>query len=649
MPSAPRPSSAPLREVAEKFVVLLGDKNGGAPTVDDEAPWLVPLSASLTAGGGRLDTLSFAVDLPRAELRLQDTTVPIGYHRQVELRRLDEEGEPTEIVAWGLIAANSQEIDLKEQVGITARVDRFVFGDVLTQSSFWDPIADTERRVHLPVVFNPEIDEKIEPNRSDKTDGTRGDCSLFFHPESHRFQGAINLQGQVADHWTLSEAAHWLIWNCNPQETYITNPTLDDLQAAFAGHDDGQLKNFALPFGRYLPELLDALLTPFSFGWHLVHTLDGEDDSRKTTFKFYRRGEGSKVSLYQQAPGATIDPLKTTADRISTSYDISRLANRIVGRGSIERREATFPLLPGWKEAEDGVTFDELDEAEDSAREHPFVGRKWVLNEAADYDTFRSGISRYDLTPVLGASHIIRRRKFLRCLSEHAAGDDADSNGYVVQWWDAKQESAASYTNRTDPGWIKVRWPYRVLEKECGILFTGPKPPDDLWQLIGADPLSVHLRITASIEGDVALESVAGRRPDVSPNGEDVTLFLGLKDRFHYRKVTSASIYDDSPADEAEDQTALDNYCKAIRDQQDAAEVSVSVSLRGVNHPEYKIGQLIDKVEGRNLTFNANKPTTGEPRRLQIVGRNLTFSGGQKTELLIETFELERSDVGATL
>lgn len=646
MPSAPRPSSASLREVAERFVVLLGDKNGGAPTVDDEAPWLIPLSASLTAGGSRLDTLSFSVDLARAEIRLQDTTVPVGYHRQVELRRLNEEGEPTEIVAWGMIAANSQEIELKEQVGITARVDRFVFGEVLTQSSYWDPIADTERRVHLPVVFNPEIDDAIEPNRSDRTDGTRGDCSLFFHPESHRLPGAVALQGQVADHWTLSEATHWLIWNCNRQETYITNPTLDDLQAAFAGHDDGQLKNFSLPFGRYLPELLDALLTPFSFGWFLVHTLD--DDVRKTTFKFYRRGDGPKVSLFQQAPGETIDPVKTTAERISASYDITRLANRIIGRGALELREGTFPLLPGWEEEDDATPLEELDESQETSREKPFVGRKWILNEAGDYNTFRSWIQRFDLTPVLGASHIIRRRKFRRCLSEHSAGDDADSNGYVLEWWDADQESAASPTQKTDPGWIKVRWPYRVLEKECGVLFTGPTPPDALWNLFQDDPQSVHLRITASIEGDVALEAVAGRRTS-SPNGEDVTLFLGVKDRFHYRQVTAESIYADDPADDADDRTALDNYCQAIRDQQDAAEVSLSVGLKGLNHPEYKIGQLIDKVEGRNLTFNANKPATGQPRRLQIVGKNLTFAGGQKTELLIETFELERADVGATL
>lgn len=649
MPSAPRPSSASLREVAEKFIVLLGDKNGDAPTVDDEAPWLVPLSASLTAGGGRLDTLSFAVDLARAEIRLQDTTVPVGYHRQVELRRLDEDGEPTEIVAWGMIAANSQEIELREQVGITARVDRFVFGEVLTQSSYWDPIAETERRVHLPVVFNPEIDDKIEPNRSDQTDASRGDCHLFFHPESHRLQGAVDLQQQVADHWTLSEAAHWLIWNCNPEEKYITNPTLDDLQAAFAGHDEGQLKNFPLPFGRYLPELLDALLTPFGFGWYLVHTLDAEDDdARKTTFKFYRRGEGSKVLLFQQAPGATIDPVKTTVERISASYDITRLANRIVGRGAMELREATFPLLPGWQAADDELDFEALDESQATAREKPFVGRKWILNEAADYDTYRDWIERFDLTPVLGASHIIRRRKFLRCLSEHAAGDDADSNGYILEWWDADQSEAVSHTSDTDPGWIKVRWPYRVLEKECGVLFTGPTPPRELWDLFQEDPESVHLRITASIEGDVALEAVAGRRPS-SPNGEDVTLFLSVRDRFHYRKVTAESIFADAPADEAEDQTALDNYCKAIRDQEDAAEVSLSVSLKGLNHPEYKIGQLVDKVEGRNLTFNANKPAVGQPRRLQIVGKNLTFAGGQKTELLIETFELERADVGATL
>ncbi|HTN02938.1 MAG TPA: hypothetical protein VL132_13720, partial [Planctomycetaceae bacterium] len=541
MPSAPRPPAGKLREVAEKFVVLLGDKDGGAPTVDDEAPWLVPLSASLTAGGGWLDTLSFAVDLARAEIRLQDTTVPVGYHRQVELRRLDEDGEPTEIVAWGMIAANSQEIELREQVGITARVDRFVFGEVLTQSSYWDPIAETERRVHLPVVFNPEIDDKIEPNRSDQTDASRGDCHLFFHPESHRLQGAVDLQQQVADHWTLSEAAHWLIWNCNPEEKYITNPTLDDLQAAFAGHDEGQLKNFPLPFGRYLPELLDALLTPFGFGWYLVHTLDAEDDdARKTTFKFFRRGEGPKVFLWQQAPGATIDPVKTTVERISASYDITRLANVVVGRAGFKLYESTFPLIPGWEPGDDEQEFAKLDQGEELFKTYPFAYRKFVLNEAGDYNGTRPEITgHYPLIGDIGDSDlVIRRRKFQRCISEHTSDDDAESNGLVLEWWSSIQEGATSPTDPADPGWIRARWPFRLLEKECGILFTGPTPPQELYDLFQTGFDEVHLRLTASLESDYALESTAESRPS-SPNGEDVTLFLGVKDRFHFREVTS--------------------------------------------------------------------------------------------------------------
>jgi len=645
MPSSPAPPYSDFSRPAARLVVLLGPSDGSPPSIDNEVDYLIVEGISKSHSGGRLDAIMLKYDLVKADARLIDTTVPIGYNRQVEIRRLDADGEPTEVLAWGFLDAQGQAIGSGETVTAEAILSESAFGQPITALRVWDQSASEVVDVHWPLVFNPTIDDLVEGNRSDKTDDERGDCHLFVDPESLRTDAAKTWQEQQASEWMVSEAVHWLCWNANPDEEHIDNPTLDDLQQVFAG-DSSRLKNFAVPYGLSLPAALDALLQPFGWSWYVEHKLEGSD--RKSSLRFFRLGEGPLVNLYLQRPGETISLRKTNVDNLRVQYDLGRLRNHIVGRGGLIRREVTVPLIPAWPSADDATFAEDLHRLEigqADAETHRNVGRKFALNEAGDYIGLRTGITApFDLAAKAGVDTLVRRRRrFQPCLSRANADEDPESAGYLVEWWDEEAEDATSYLVDDDPGWTKSRWRYSVLEKECGIYFEGATPPGELWLLLQEDKL--HLRITAAIDTDLALEREAVRR-SASPSGRDQTLFLDLSRKFFDRQLADSSVLsgDDGRGepDERDDATQLTEFLEQLRDENDAATVSVSVQLDGVDHSEYQIGQLIESVVGRNLTFNANNPDNGNPRRMQIVGFNWRFAGGQKTELMLEDFRLER-------
>jgi hypothetical protein len=97
---------------------------------------------------------------------------------------------------------------------------------------------------------------------------------------------------------------------------------------------------------------------------------------------------------------------------------------------------------------------------------------------------------------------------------------------------------------------------------------------------------------------------------------------------------------------EVDDTRELQKYLEHIRDWDDSADLSCSVTLDGIDHHEYGLGDLITKVDGRNLSLDANSPTATAPKFLQIMGLNMELEGQQKTELLLESFKLERFDFG---
>lgn len=764
--SAPRSPRPDRSQDAATLIVLLGLEDGSAPTIDDEVDYLIPQRIGIYANGGRDDVMTFSYDMERAEARLVDTTTPIGFHRQIEVRMLDEDDEPTKILAWGFIARQPQVInDTSEKVDLEVRLDQHVFGEPLTDYPTWDAVAATHLNVQLPLVFNPEIDEIVEGNCSDmqkeppegvEPDDFDGDFHYLIDPESVRTEAARTMQEQEASLWTLPQAVHMLCWHMNPDEEYIKNPSLADLETELAGRT-ALIKNVEIPLGAFLPAALDVLLLPAEYGWHLTHELvedeESEDDDaeklRETRMRFYKRGSGAHKRLHMQRPGETKDLKKTNVDEFAATYSIVDLANRAEVYGAFQKREDTFILQKGWDEADDELDLADLEKDQPTAIEKPFVGRKWVLNEAGDYIGRRAEIIvAFDVSNLFSFDEecSFRRRKFHQCLSQTCAYDaetenpaafaERESNGFRVDWFNHDAGIAATawvsatryyigqvishsgsiyvatadtlglfppptsaweYVGLVAPPtwssvatyalddevtyltiryrslqgsnfnenpssrptwwtnieadlvggeWQKVKWPFSILAKECGIMFEGPTPPEALWQYMLEEPDLARVRITATILGDRRITGIAERR-DQSPNGLNLTLVLDLGENFQDSAVHSQSLFEASESIARDDQEAIDEYAETVRDIEDAAQISCSVRLEGIEHAEYEFGDLIEKVEGRNLSLDGYTPATGAvtPRRPQVVGFNYLVAGGQHLELLLESFKQERPEV----
>lgn len=665
MVAAPKNPLPTLWQKPAKFVVLLGPEDGSKPRMEypededgnqvpgDEVEWLIPVRCCVSAGGSRQDTLLFNVDLDQASKRLVDTTTPTEAKRQIELRMLDDKGEASICLGWGFLSANPQAIRSDaEATSYEARISNHHFGVPLTSYPVWHAETSERLDVERPLVFNPQIDEIIEGNMSSKRApffSNPPPNDMLWHymidPESVRTAAARTLQTQTASLWTLTDAVLAICWWLNPDETHIKNPTPAKLEDVFTDRD-AMLKNVALPYGIYLPEALDRLLAPFEYGWYLRHWLN--DNQRGTDLQFFPRGSGVKKKLLLQRPGENRDIKKTTVADLEVQYSINDLANRIEVYGDFLKRESTFILQKGWDDEYDETTLEDLSKGSAFAELHPAVGRKWILNEAGDYTGLRTEIDEpYDVSPLFDdeqQAHV--RRKFLRCLTQHPDADDLESNGYRVDWYDEEQPDALDHQEDDDPGWVRVKWPFSVLEKECGIWFEGVTPPPELWSLIEAGtPEKARIRITATIVGDQRVSGIATRRTK-SPNGQDVTLVLDLKDRFQYSEVAASSIYAGRPSVARDDSDEIQDYAEDIREISDAMKMHCSVTLEGVKHPDYAIGDLIDNVKGRNLSLNGYDPSAGtSTRNPQVVGFTYHLQGGQRLELMLDSFQKERPQV----
>ncbi|HEY4263416.1 MAG TPA: hypothetical protein VGM98_24850, partial [Schlesneria sp.] len=472
--SSPASPYGQLSQPAVKFEVWMGDEDGNPPSKHPAGdgkptgfrPDLFPVTASQMAGSSRDDVLIIQTMLPEPML---DDSLDRYLNRQVEVWAMAP-GAPEVLISWGAICRKPVLVDgSTDTYSFEARIGDDHFGNKLETVPIWDPKADggTAGRLDVmwPLVFNPEIDGIIEPNMSDHVDQSNK-WHYLLDPESMRSQASRNLQSHLASYWKLSDAVLSLCWWLNPDQANIRNVTQADVKGAFSARDD-LLKNVEIPIGTSLPEALDLLLTPLEYGWYLIYTLD-QNQQRQSTVRFYQRGKGQFRQILMQRPGSIRDIRKTQVVAFDTVVSNVDLVNRVIVYGDVQKREVTVNLVKGWAPQYDSKRLSDLKEGSLFAKDHPEVGRKWVWNEAGDYIGLRPEItSAAVLTGVFPDTLAIRRRKFLRCLSLHVAADDHESNGYWVEWYNKNAKGAVSYTNRMDPGWERIKWPFSVLEKEC--------------------------------------------------------------------------------------------------------------------------------------------------------------------------------------
>lgn len=629
-----------LNQPAVQFQVWIGPTDGTAPAAKHVDSDYFPVSAHITASSRRDDVLTVHTKNPA---RIMDWSPGGGLMgRQVEIRALDDKGNPTNVISWGFSARQPARVDEQSEIyAIEARIGEEHFGNKLELWPTWDANASSRLNVGLALAFNPEIDGIIEPNKSDKTDSTNA-WNYVLHPESIRTAASQTFQQHTASLWTMADAVLAVCWWLNPSETYIKNPTRADVDAAFATRNE-LLKNVVIPLGTSLPLALDLLIAPLEYGWHLKHGLDS-NGNRQTTIRFYQRGTGPKRNLQMQRAGETRDIRKTQVLSFDALTSIVDLANRVIVYGDYIKREVTVVLAKAWETQYDTQRLSDLKEGTTFSTEHPEVGRKWVLDTAGDYIGLRPELTApYDLGTLFTDTALIRRRKFTRCLSQHTDADDRESNGYRVDWYNSSRAGATDYRDKHDPGWVRVKWSFAVLEKEAGIFFDGDTVPLQLWALIyGGTPDLARVRITATLTGDRRVKGDAVRQA-ASSNAQDLTLVLEMPDKFQNSKVDTStnygSIFSDHPTLARDDTAAILSYAQQVRSAEDAIRLDTSIPLEGALHPEYQIGDVLPLVAGRNLSLQL-----AANRYPQVVGVVHHFQG-QQVELLLESFRKERPRV----
>ncbi|MEE8045665.1 MAG: hypothetical protein V3T49_02375, partial [Dehalococcoidia bacterium] len=514
--------------------------------------------------------------------------------------------------------------------------------------------------------FNPKIDATTIGNFND-----REKYGLFIHPESVRSEAAIAHQGLPtvgAEEWKLRNAIGRICLEANEDEDFILNPELATEDFKDAPAPD----NITLTRGEYLPAYLDAMLPPHGMDWYVALSLeqsDSDDDDSDMVVQprivVYRIGKGVSKTVHWQDVAEELDLKKQNLRTASISQDIGTIANEIVCHGSRKEYEITIELYRAWPEADDALGPDDLRKDIENSPESQYetkenVWRKFVGNEAADYSELRKNVrpipkappnlkdalAGLDITPA-------RRMRMGKMLKTNDSGMRLQPR-LSYRWADGPTNAGLWRT-------IPPEWPgggYQILTNEIGVLFTGDAPPEDLMDM-GDD---ARLRLTGTLTDNTRLEAIATPQFG-SPNSRTVTLFLDVSDRFHFRKglltggaldwdghnaqgvqqnFTSQAVGVEAAfgiaTDEQDDTKAIEEYAEKNLTNENAATVEASLVLHGI-HTSYDIGDIIKKIEGREISLNRKFDPDPESTFVQITGIDYDFEN-QQTRLILAPTEV---------
>ena len=536
MPSSPPFTSNTLSRPAVRTLLLIGDTSGNPPTaLTDTVDWLKLLEYRHEHGGKSLETMKLQIDLSRLPGRLQDVGIPTDSNRIVEAR---DARDPTILIAWGKLGQVGLQLSGNaETATVSTSIPWYLLGGVLERVPYRDGVSSSTDLVHEDMIFNPEYDGSIVGNASTVLDSNG--AHLFAHRGSLMTGPARTGQSQSAIRWTLAMALHRILWTLNETETFVTNPTLSALQSALNRADrDAMLINHRVRQGDNLPDTLDRLLKPLGYSWYL--RASGPVGSVTTTIELFEYGQGLSKPLRAQRIGQQIRNQQTNVSQVAAQYDIDSNPNVYLGITAQEVREVTGELRAGWDAAEDTKTWDELHKEDDYKRsgDKRHVGRKWVLNEAGDYNGLRPEFTAANQLSGL-PPQLVRRREFGPCLTlETESGAPIGNEGYDLRWFDF------------DGNEIEADFSFSVLKNEAGIWLD--EIPFELWsafQIASGNGDDYVLKLTATITLDQGVRYEASRRSG-TPNGADVPMLLDLSHRFQQAAVQDSGalksrFYDD--------------------------------------------------------------------------------------------------------
>lgn len=572
-----------------------------------------------SAGGQALDyaDLEWKVLAP-----LVNRAQPANFTRMIDVLAPTTESQR---LALGDYVGETEAVDGSEQLTAQSQLRGYHFGKMFEGQRWWNPVTSADVTVDKQPIFNPRIDGKILPNRSDFKRDDLKDAFLWLHAEAGLTAESRAVINQTPELWTLKDAVLAMCWVCNGSEEFVLNPLRADLAIL---DNSATLEAVTLPFGQHLQTYLDRLLQPLGYNWHVDYdtgtvidppTTDAErNDKKSPQLRFFQKGIGDEKELYFQPPSSVLNLNDSNCNKYRISRRIGDSVNSVRVLGAPEQAEITMELVRGWPVSDDSLTATDLDKSEDGSqyKTKPNVWRLWVGNEAGDYTGSRTDITTTpDLSSVF-SKWIPHRRNILDPFTfQGEAGDKQRRQIYLEYSINAGVKWLVAPTTFGQPF---------VLPDQIGVLFQGDQPPTELIKA-GAD---ARIRITGVVAGDARLIGEAPRQTH-AVNGRDVPLELDVAQKFRKDWVQTTGDFksqiagDAAGEDTVDDTAAITAYAEKMRDGHEAAEVDCAFELPGI-HLEYKIGDLITKINGREISLDQASSTAPTPRYVQVVKRTFT-------------------------
>jgi hypothetical protein len=603
----------------EELTVLLGPEDGTTPG-DADTFENVYCSIVVQSAGSRIDYADLKYSLSES---LENRDQPASFARMVEIRFPLPDGT---VIHRGDYVGEGFRIDQEsESLTASSQLRPYHFGEPVSGYFVWDPIDNEEKKIADHIVFNPMIDDKTVFNRSDKTRTGAGlSGHLWTHPEIADSSVGQTYQGQVREEWTLYEAVQALCELLNPDQEFIARPVAVDLDVLTGAPP---IRNVVVELGTRLPTALDKILIPLGYN----HWIDYEQTLPQIVF--FKIGTGEEKELYWPAVGAAVEPSTANVNQLSVSNSIGDSFNQVVVLGEFEEAELTLPLYPAWPEANDSIAAADLakDGAEYLANESAW--RLFIANEAGDLDPTLSRLGQTPDVPVL-STVFTSATPHRRTLGEPLTfQENANSDGEKPQRRPVKVE----YSIDAGTTWLPEEpgWTIKLCPDQIGIYFDGNEIPTELYDA-GTDG---RLRITGTVFGDYRLRGFAEKQAwAVNARVNEQIIVAPEKFQSRWRQETGdyASVLTGT-ADERDDYDEINDYAEKIRDQNHYAEIDCEFRLPGW-HKEYKIGDLITKVAGREIILDSAPSTAPASRYVQIVERRFEMSptGGPSTVLIVD-------------
>ena len=83
----------------------------------------------------------------------------------------------------------------------------------------------------------------------------------------------------------------------------------------------------------------------------------------------------------------------------------------------------------------------------------------------------------------------------------------------------------------------------------------------------------------------------------------------------------------------------MTSYVEEIQEQEDFVVIHADATLFGIDHPEYRLGQVITTVEQRNLPLDSYANAAVTQRHPQITRMTYQLDGTQKLSLVLDQFD----------